>query len=201
MSYTPATDFLALVRQSSGGARVGDMPGLDYVVAALSRASMFRLWVGATPPIVNQSSTVWFKPANPSWSAEGNVFLWNAKTNAYELATPELWAAQTSPVSYNFQSTNAAAEVVNDITTLFAIQRAAPAATVLTLPSVAVRNGDPLHIVDWSTAVVNHEITLDPSGAETIMRAATWPVYSNAAQLGSVTLYPSIDLNGWVIAP
>jgi hypothetical protein len=82
-----------------------------------------------------------------------------------------------------------------------AITRAAPSATALTLPSVASRGGVPLKIIDWSTSVTDHTITLTPNGSETIMKAATWPLYSNAASLASVTLYPSTTLNGWYIAP
>lgn len=81
-----------------------------------------------------------------------------------------------------------------------AVQRAGPATTGLTLPSVTAQDGVPLSIVDWSTAVTDHTITLTPDGAETIMKAATWPIYSNAASLGSLTLYPSTVLNGWYIA-
>lgn len=86
-------------------------------------------------------------------------------------------------------------------TAAVAVQRAAPSATGLTLPPVATQDGLPLSIIDWSTSVVDHTITLTPNGSETIMRAATWPIYSNAASLGSLTLYPSTTLNGWYIAP
>lgn len=84
-----------------------------------------------------------------------------------------------------------------------AVNRIAPSATGLTLPKVAEQNGMPLSIIDWSTSVTDHTITLTPDAANTggIMRAATWPIYSNAASLGSLTLYPSTVLNGWYIAP
>lgn len=82
-----------------------------------------------------------------------------------------------------------------------AINRVAPSATGLTLPKVSDRLGLPLHIIDWSTSVTDHTITLTPNGTEKIMRAATWPLYSNAGSLVSVTLYPSVVLNGWYIAP
>lgn len=82
-------------------------------------------------------------------------------------------------------------------TSAIAIQRAAPATTGLTLPTVASQDGVPLHIVDWSTSVTEHTITLTPNGAETIMRQATFQIVSNTAQLASITLYPSTLLNGW----
>ncbi len=84
-------------------------------------------------------------------------------------------------------------------TTLLAIERAAPAATALALP--AGSDGQRLAVVDWSTSVTDHAITLTPHGTETIMRAASWAVYSNAAQLGSLTLRFNAILNGWYIAP
>lgn len=87
-------------------------------------------------------------------------------------------------------------------TAALAIERTAPTLTAIALPSVTAQDGVPLRIVDWSTSVVtDHEIEITPDGAETIMRAATWSIFSNAAQLASLTLYPSTTLNGWYIAP
>lgn len=86
-------------------------------------------------------------------------------------------------------------------TAAVAINRAAPAATALVLPSVAAQGGIPIRILDWSTAVTAHAITITPNGSETIMRQASWPMYSNSASLASLTLYPSTTLNGWYMAP
>lgn len=84
-------------------------------------------------------------------------------------------------------------------TAAVSVQKTSPTTTALALPSVANQNGVPLTVFDWSTSVTGHTITLTPSGTETIMRAATWDIYSNSAQLGSLTLYPSTTLNGWYI--
>lgn len=84
-------------------------------------------------------------------------------------------------------------------TTEVAIQRIAPSATALSLPPLA--DGAPIHIFDLSTAVVDHTITLTANGTEKIMNDSTLEVRSNAAQLGSVTLHPSVALNRWYIAP
>lgn len=84
-------------------------------------------------------------------------------------------------------------------TAAVAIEKTAPSATALSLPSVTSQNGVPLTIIDWSSSVTAHTITLTPNGSETIMRAATFAVYSNSASLGSVTLYPSTTLNGWYV--
>lgn len=201
MSYTPTTDFLALLRQAASGVSVARMPGLDYVLSALARTGLFALSVGQTAPLVNQANTVWLLPASPSSTAEGKVFLWNSGTSAYELATPALWSALLSPSSYAFQSVAGASNVVKPVTSLLAVQRTAPSVTTLILPGLATRTTKPLQIVDWSAAVVDHAITLTTADGATIMQRASWLLRSTVDQLSGVTLFPSADLNGWVIAP
>ncbi len=202
MSYNPVTDFVGLVRQlASGQVSVARMPGLDYVLSAMARAGLFTLSVGQTAPLSNQSSTVWLLPALPSWTAEGKVFLWNAGTAEYELATPALWSALLSPAQYNFQSVAGASNVVKAATSLLAVRRTAPSATTLVLPGLSTRGTKPLQIVDWSTAVAVHIITLTTADGATIMQRASWDLQSTPDQLSGVTLFPSTDLNGWVIAP
>lgn len=203
MSYSPLTDFLALLRQDGSSVDVARMPGLDYVVSALARAGLCSLSVGQTAPTSNQPATVWLKPSEPSWTAEGNVFLWNAFTSAYELATPTLWTAllTLSLSGYLFQSAANASNAVNALTSLVAVQRAAPTATTLRLPTVLSRGGKALQIVDWSTGLVNHIVTLVPAAGNTIMRLTSWQLLSTVDQAAGVTLYPATDLNGWVIAP
>lgn len=208
MAYSPVTDFLALLRQTSGGVRTERMPGLDYVVAALARAGLFQLSVGQTPPTTNQASTVWLQPSLPSWVAEGTVFLFNSSTGAYAPATPALWSALLGVTSgggggtgYVFQNAPSPTNIIASGTSLVAVQRAAPAATTLTLPTLLSQAGKQIQIVDWSTGVTNHAVTINPVGGATIMQGASWTLLSDAVQLSGVTLQPSIDLNGWVIAP
>jgi hypothetical protein len=207
MTYSPATDFLALIRQTAAGVEVTQMPGLDYVVAALARAGLFQLSVGQAPPTANQSTTVWLKPSIPSWVAEGAVFLWNAGAGQYQPATPALWSALLAGAGatngYAFQSVSAASAAIVAGTTLLAVQRAAPSATALLLPALAAQrlSGGPLRIVDWSTTVAAHTITITTPDGSTIMRQPSWQLLSTAVQLAGVLLYPSPDLNGWVIAP
>lgn len=88
MAYNPATDFLALWRESGGAVSGEQMPGLDFVVAALDRAGLLNVVVSATEPGSNQSTTAWFFPAVPSTSAEGALYLWDGA--AYVAATPAL---------------------------------------------------------------------------------------------------------------
>lgn len=79
------------------------------------------------------------------------------------------------------------------------ILRASPAATTINLPPVADRFNVNLRIVDHSTSVTNHVITINPSGTETIARQSSWQMISTAYQLSSLELRPSETLGGWVI--
>jgi hypothetical protein len=206
MSYNPTTDFLALLRSTTGGVRTEQMPGLDFVVAALQRVGFLNnLVIGQTAPVVNQAATPWFQPAVPSWTGEGVLFLWNVATATYQPATSALWAQFLFPAvsGYAFQETNLGAATIAPGTSLFAIARAAPAATAIQLPVLAAQfaTGKKLQIVDFSTAIVNHDITLSVPDTATIMQQATWQLLSTADQLAGVMLTPSPDLNSWVITP
>lgn len=91
MTYNPATDFLALWRNIAGQVSKVEMPGLDYVIAALARAGIISLTVANTAPVANQATTAWLKTAVPSNSAEGQFFLWDKITTQYLAATPALF--------------------------------------------------------------------------------------------------------------
>lgn len=203
MAYNPLTDFLGLLRLTAGVVNTERMPGLDYIVAAMARAGLFTLSTSQTAPTSNQATTVWLRPSLPSWVAEGTVFLWNASTGAFELATPALWNALLTPGGYLFQSVTGVTNAINAGTTILAVQRAAPGATALILPNLGAQwlTGRPLKIVDWSTAIINHTITITTPDGSTIMQQAAWQLLSNAVQLAGITLHPVPELNGWVIAP
>lgn len=209
MSYNPTTDFLALLRNTGGGVRTEQMPGLDFVVAAMARMGFINLSVSPTAPTVNQATTVWFQPASPSWSAEGILYLWNAALAVYQPATPALWQAYFLPLTsgYTFQSLNNTGLAITAGVTLAAVQRAAPAATTIILPNLAAQftAARRLQIVDFSTGVTAHAITLTTPDGATIMgvngAAPGWQLLSTAAQLAGVMLQPSPELNSWVIAP
>lgn len=203
MSYNPLTDFLGLLRNAQDGVEFERMPGTDYVVAAMARMGLFKLYVGQTPPLANQATTVWLKPSQPSWVAEGVVFLWNPITQTYVQATPALWDLLLSPSGYFFQSVSNSSNAIAAGVSILAVQRNAPASTALLLPNMATQfiSGRALKIVDWSTAVTNHVVTLTTPDGATIMQQASWQLLSNAAQLSGVTLTPCPDLNGWIIAP
>jgi hypothetical protein len=203
MSYNPVTDFIGLLRLVGSGVRSERMPGLDYVIAALARAGMFALSVGQTAPTVNQASTFWFQPAIPSWTAEGTLYIWNPVAAAYQQATPALWQSILSPSGSVFQSLAAANNIINPGVSLAAIQRAAPAATAVQLPTIAAQfiSQKDIVLADFSTTVTNHTITLSTPDGSTIMQKATWQLISTPDYLQRARLRPSPDLNSWVLIP
>jgi len=90
MAYDPTKDFVGLWRNTAGNLSKTEMPGLDFVASALARAGLITLAVSATAPLVSQSTTAWLRPAVPSTSAEGALFLWDPAASAYAAATPKL---------------------------------------------------------------------------------------------------------------
>lgn len=189
MGYNPITDFLALVRRTSNGARVAGIPGLDFTLAALARAGMFLLSVGQTAPTSNQAATVWLQPALQSWTAEGAVFLWNASTLAYEPATPDLWIGVLSAAS---------ALVVQDVTTPGPINILVNARVVrvlagpitLVMPQAFFKHGDVL-VSDWTA---NADITVQRSNVDVFPQGLTsWVIGAG----GSACFRPV--LGGYVV--
>lgn len=96
MPYSPSTDFVGLWRAVSGGVEKAEMPGVDFMVSALTRAGLMRTVTSQTAPVTNQSTTAWFRPANPSFSSEGSLFLWDPRLSMYVPATPELFHGGSS---------------------------------------------------------------------------------------------------------
>lgn len=90
MAYNPATDFVGVWRNIAGSLSKVEMPGLDFVMAAMARAGLLTVTVSATAPVANQSTTAWLQAAVPSTSAEGQLFLWDPVASAYAAATPKL---------------------------------------------------------------------------------------------------------------
>lgn len=107
----------------------------------------------------------------------------------------------------SLQIVTGSSDTIADDTSHVLVNRSAPSTTGLTLPDASTRNGRPLAIIDYSSSVVDHSITLTPvSGAQKIMRQSTWGLASNAYQLASVTLIPIEDPDDsgntiWIIAP
>lgn len=96
MPYNPSSDFVGLWRAVSGGVEKAEMPGMDFVIAAMTRAGLMRTVISQTAPTVNQRTTAWFKPAAQSFASEGSLFLWDPTLNMYVPATPELFHGGSS---------------------------------------------------------------------------------------------------------
>ena len=96
MPYNPTTDLVGLWRTAPGGVTKAELPGLDFVVQAMSRAGLMRTVTSATAPTANQSTTAWFRPASPSYGSEGALFLWDPTLSMYVPATPELFHGGSS---------------------------------------------------------------------------------------------------------
>lgn len=184
MSYSPLTDFLALLRLTAGGVRTERMPGLDYVVSALARAGLINLSVSLTAPTSNQATTAWFRPSVPSWTAEGTLFLWNPATLAYEPATPALWFLVLSV---------AAVEVVQDVTTVGPVLVQTNATVVrvqnvgapvaLTMPLASTKQGRVL-ISDWANLAGTNNIIISRSGSDVFPNGATtWTLAGDGASV------------------
>jgi hypothetical protein len=186
VAYNPITDFLALIRRTSNGARVAEVPGLDYVLAALARAGLFAISVGQTAPTSNQASTVWLQPALQSWTAEGVIYLWNADTATYEPATPALWTALFAAQStFVIQEITLAGPVnVQTDARIVLVNQAVSAPITLIMPEAVDKTGDVL-ISDWKAdSGLGNVITMQRSGADVFPGAATsWQIAGNGASL------------------
>jgi hypothetical protein len=190
MSYGSTTDFLALLRQTLHGERVVQMPGLDYLVAALARAGVFALSIGQSAPVVNQVTTAWFRPAVPSWASEGVLFLWNSITVEYEPATPALWSAL-------FLHTAIFSETVQDVTVAgpTAVQTGADVvrvqnvgAPVALTVGLSINASRAVLVTDWANHAGTNPITLTLSGGDIFPGGGnTWVIGADA---GSIFLRP-----------
>lgn len=97
--------------------------------------------------------------------------------------------------------TTAAPVVVQPGDGMIILDKNAPSATAVSLPSVHTRNGLPLTINDY--AGNGGDITLTPDIGETVMGLSTAVIGSNGQGIGTagnVTLIPNTTLNTWLQA-
>lgn len=196
MAYNPATDFLGLLRSTGGGVRSARMPGLDFIIEGLIRAGLVSVFVGQSPPIVNQSTTVWFQPAVPSFNGEGRVNLFNASLGVYQPATPALWAlllrpANLSPVTKILTAAGPYAALPTD-EVLIVKQAVGAAFTVNVDWSQRAR---PLRVVDGKGDASAHPITITPAAGQTQLALVNFS-YVIDGNGGSITLTPLPDNTG-----
>lgn len=94
--------------------------------------------------------------------------------------------------------TAAGVQTVGTVESGLILNKALASATTINLPSVNVRLGKPVRIIDWAGNVdINNPVTLVPNGAEKINNAATWEA-SNLSS-GGIVLYPNTALGGWTV--
>lgn len=115
MSYTASTDFVGLWRAVAGGVEKVEMPGLDFVTAALYRSGLLNISISSTQPVANQSTTAWFQPASPSYSAEGALYLWNGA--AYVAASQSLMLEMLAAAEKAAGRTNAVSSLMDTLST------------------------------------------------------------------------------------
>lgn len=123
------------------------------------------------------------------------LIAYNSTLGGFQLVNQSKQAAGGSGL---VQVTGASATITAG-TPAVAIVRTAPVTTSLTLPAVSAQ-ADKLQIFDWSSSVTGHTITINRAGSDMIMRATSFQLFSNAASLASITLYPSTTLGGWYTA-
>lgn len=118
--------------------------------------------------------------------------------------TVRLTVAQISGVSSGSatvrETFTSSSGTISSTTTDAIVNRAAPSTTALVMPDASVRvpagqtRGAPLMIIDYSTSVTAHLITLTPAFvAQKIMRQSTWGLYSNTDSLAFATFVPIVD--------
>ncbi len=196
MVYNPATDFLALLRSTSGGARSARMPGLDFIIEGFIRAGLVSVFVGQNPPVANQATTVWFKPAVPSWSGEGQVNIFNLAVGAYQPATPTLWtslllAVPVVPTAKILTAAGPYASLPTDMTLIVKQVVGAP----FTITVDWSRRTAPLRVVDGKGDAAAHPITITPAFGQTQLAQVNFSYVINGNG-GSVILTPLPDNSG-----
>jgi len=92
MSFDITQDFLATLRPAGSSASMGSVPFIDAIFDTLGLAGVIDLVVSSTAPTANQPTTMWLQPQTNSWAGNGQLYLWSNTANAYEAATPQLFA-------------------------------------------------------------------------------------------------------------
>lgn len=112
------------------------------------------------------------------------------------------------PFPYQIQMVTTASAVVNPGSTIVLVNRNGPNATSLTLPLTSAQElanadtGIPIIIADISINITGeHIISINPAGAETVMRQAPFPIVSHPGILTGITLTPVDSIGMWVVVP
>lgn len=130
----------------------------------------------------------------------GDVLLPTTPVIYAERVNEEIMALWAALGAGSYQEVTGSQADISDDAALVIINRDAPSATSLNLPSIGLRPANlPLLIFDLSRNVSSHTITVNPDGTgETIMRQDQWQLVSNAASLASGQFIPLPDFNTWL---
>lgn len=102
------------------------------------------------------------------------------------------------------QTVTGASATIDKDTELVVIDRNAPVATTLNIFDLMLADSL-LGILDWSSNITEHTITLVPAGGQTIMKFATFPIVSTGNggattfSRASVILTPIKSLLTWMV--
>jgi hypothetical protein len=121
---------------------------------------------------------------------EGSVYTFSLDMNALESQLGSVF----QPVSADIDQviTSGASATINSDSSTVRVNKTVGSATTLTLPLAASKIGSggqlvPVLIVDWKGDAGTNNITINPSGSETIQGLSSWTI---AADNGSVFLRP-----------
>jgi hypothetical protein len=92
MAFQSSSDFIALLRKiGTLQPTLERMPPIDFVTKMLAEVGFISVYIGATAPTVSQPTTLWFRPATPSYFGNGALFAWDHSTSQYLPITPTLF--------------------------------------------------------------------------------------------------------------
>lgn len=138
--------------------------------------------------------------SDPTTDNDGNALLngalYSNTTTGLKVWNGVDWAGYSAAAEPVVSS--ASSITVASGTSALVLNGASPTATAIALPSVGSQPVE-LTIVDLSTSVTEHVITLTPNGSEKIMGASTFTITSTAFDKARITLAPSTTINGWYI--
>lgn len=92
MAFLSSSDFVALIRKVGvSQPALERMPPIDFVTKIMAEMGLISVYVGASAPTLNQTTTLWLRPATPSYFGNGTLFAWDGATSQYLPITPALF--------------------------------------------------------------------------------------------------------------
>lgn len=169
-----------------------ESPGQPLVQLYSDRAGAVAV---GNPISADANGFVFFHVASGEYQVKA-TFGANVQTLRYEQIGPASIENSMGPETQITGSTY----TLGGTETFLTIRRVSPTLTTITLPALATRAGLSCAFVDWSTGMTSdHEIKWVPNGSETVMKDATYSVWSNSSGRARGWIYPSADLSSWIV--